>query len=73
MSPYAYQGTNWFGYDDVDSVRYKAQYAKDKGFGGAFVYSVESDDFLGKCQLGKNPLTTTISRVSKPQPNHIVQ
>ncbi len=63
VAPYAYKGNDWLGYDDVESVDYKARYAKDNGFGGAFIWSVETDDFKGKCGQGINPLINRISLV----------
>ncbi|CAG0900058.1 unnamed protein product [Darwinula stevensoni] len=35
----------------------------DLGIAGGMVWSVETDDFLGKCGLGKNPILTTIYKV----------
>ncbi|CAG2060286.1 unnamed protein product [Timema podura] len=47
--PFANRGTLWVGYDDPDSIAEKAQYALDKGLGGAMVWSVDMDDFRGNC------------------------
>nr|CAD7461787.1 unnamed protein product [Timema tahoe] len=47
--PFANRGTLWVGYDDPDSIAEKAQYALDKGLGGAMVWSIDMDDFSGNC------------------------
>nr|AFC60661.1 chitinase [Pandalus japonicus] len=64
--PYAYYIPNnniWVSYEDQDSVAIKAQYALDKGLAGCMVWSVETDDFHGKCHGMKNPLMTNIVEV----------
>nr|AFC60660.1 chitinase [Pandalus japonicus] len=61
--PYAYclQLNNiWMSYEDPDSVALKAQYALDKGLAGCMVWSVETDDFHGKCHGEPFPLMTSI-------------
>lgn len=59
-APYAYNGRNWIGYEDVESIYYKAEYARDMDLGGAMVWSMETDDFRGKCHGEKYPLLKTI-------------
>ncbi|XP_068242084.1 acidic mammalian chitinase-like [Palaemon carinicauda] len=64
--PYAYYIPNnylWVGYEDPDSVAIKAQYTLDKGLAGCMVWSVETDDFHGKCHGMKFPLLTTMMEV----------
>lgn len=46
----------WIGYDDEQSVALKAQYARDNGLGGYMIWSLDTDDFMGNCGNGKNPL-----------------
>lgn len=60
MSPYAYKGNQWIGYDDQQSLKTKAQYAASKGLGGAMVWSVETDDFHGTCHGNPFILVKTI-------------
>ncbi|KAJ4447151.1 hypothetical protein ANN_09152 [Periplaneta americana] len=70
--PYAVSGNQWVGYDNVKSIQIKSQYVKDNGLGGAMIWSVETDDFLGKCGQGKNPLLNTIKSTLNgdgPQPD----
>lgn len=65
LAPYAYDNERqWVGYDDVESLRLKAQFAKSMGLGGMMMWSIETDDFLGTCHNGeKFPLLNTIKRV----------
>lgn len=64
MAPYAYNNERqWVGYDDIESLTLKAQYAKSMGLGGMMMWSIETDDFLGRCHQEKYPLLNTIKRV----------
>lgn len=47
LAPYSTNGPWWIGYDDVDSIRLKAQFVNSRGLGGAMVWSIESDDWRG--------------------------
>jgi len=50
--PYAYSpsfGHTWCGYEDSHSIAVKAQYARQQGLAGAMVWSIETDDFHGRC------------------------
>ena len=42
------------------NVMFQCDYIKSNGLGGAMIWSLETDDFLGKCGLGNNPLLTAI-------------
>eukprot|EP00397_Hematodinium_sp_SG-2012_P022026 GEMP01022791.1.p1 GENE.GEMP01022791.1~~GEMP01022791.1.p1 ORF type:complete len:556 (+),score=138.86 GEMP01022791.1:130-1797(+) len=42
---YLQKGNLWMGYDDLESMACKAQYVKDEGLLGAFVWSLPEDDF----------------------------
>uniref|UniRef100_A0A667ZPZ4 chitinase n=1 Tax=Myripristis murdjan TaxID=586833 RepID=A0A667ZPZ4_9TELE len=56
--PYATKENEWVGYDNKDSFEVKvARYLKDNGFGGAFIWALDLDDFAGKfCSQGNYPL-----------------
>nr|AHZ21076.1 chitinase [Eriocheir sinensis] len=61
--PYVYSITDnriWCSYDDEASVTTKALYAKDHGLAGMMVWSVETDDFLGKCGREFNLIKTMV-------------
>jgi len=58
--PYAYRGNQWVGYDDIDSVTIKTQYAISKGLGGAMIWSFDTDDVRNSCGAGAIPLLKAI-------------
>lgn len=53
MGPYAYDGNQWVGYDDVKMARTKAQYVKTHGLGGTMVWAIDLADFKGSCSQGR--------------------
>lgn len=55
--PYAVKGNEWVGFDNRQSYAIKAQYLKDNHYGGAFIWALDLDDFLGQfCGQGNYPL-----------------
>uniref|UniRef100_A0A3P8TWU7 chitinase n=2 Tax=Amphiprion percula TaxID=161767 RepID=A0A3P8TWU7_AMPPE len=46
--PYATKQNEWAGYDNKDSFHTKVRYLQDNRFGGAFVWSLDMDDFNGQ-------------------------
>nr|CAD7429082.1 unnamed protein product [Timema monikensis] len=64
--PYAVNGNQWVGYDNVKSIGIKSEYVKAKNLGGAMIWSVETDDFRGICG-DKYPLLNAINSVLNGQ------
>jgi len=62
MAPYITNGPWWIGYDDVESIKLKAQLVNSRGLGGVMVWSIESDDFRGDYGA-KFPLISELKRV----------
>ena len=58
--PYKYQGNQWVGYDDVESVIVKAKYSNSENLGGVMIWSMENDDVTGSCGQGASPLIKTV-------------
>ncbi|XP_062398058.1 acidic mammalian chitinase-like [Sardina pilchardus] len=55
--PYAVKGNEWVGFDNHESITTKAQYLKANGYGGAFAWALDLDDFAGQfCGQGDYPL-----------------
>nr|CAD7462076.1 unnamed protein product [Timema tahoe] len=48
------------GYDDPESITYKARYVREMKLGGAMVWSLDMDDFRGTCS-DKNLLLQKIN------------
>jgi GH18 family chitinase len=62
--PYAYKGAEWVSFDNIKSIKLKAEYIMDNNLGGAMVWALDTDDFDGKfCNQGKYPLINTIKSV----------
>ncbi|KAM4570582.1 acidic mammalian chitinase-like [Fundulus diaphanus] len=71
--PYAFKGNEWVGFDNKRSYEIKAQYVKDNNYGGAFVWSLDLDDFAGHfCGKGNYTLTgylrSLLNSASTPHP-----
>ncbi|XP_023290095.1 mucin-17 [Orussus abietinus] len=56
MGPYAFKGNQWVGYDDEDIVKLKARYVNERNLGGIMFWSIDNDDFRGKCHGRPYPL-----------------
>ncbi|XP_075974306.1 chitinase-3-like protein [Anticarsia gemmatalis] len=50
--PYMYKDYEWVSYDTPQSVREKAKFIKDKKLRGAMIYSLNADDYAGRCTAG---------------------
>ncbi|XP_076044184.1 chitinase-3-like protein 1 [Oratosquilla oratoria] len=60
--PYTfYRGNNiWCGYDDPDSAFIKARYAKNLGYAGVMVWTIDTDDFRSTCHRRKFHMIKTM-------------
>ncbi|XP_054010820.1 mucin-2-like [Hylaeus anthracinus] len=63
MGPYAFKGDQWVGYDDENIVRLKAKYANEKHLGGIMFWTIDNDDFRGKCHDRPYPLIEAAKEV----------
>ncbi|KAJ8962572.1 hypothetical protein NQ318_000965, partial [Aromia moschata] len=61
--PHRISGDQWVGYEDVNSIQLKAEYAMSKNLAGMMVWAFDTDDFLGLCGSENYPLLRTINRV----------
>jgi len=61
QAPFVYNGIKWVGYDDPESISKKVEFAMGEGMAGIMVWSVDTDDFLGKCGT-RFPLLTSINQ-----------
>lgn len=66
-APYLTDGNQWFSYDDPESFKTKLIWVKENGLRGAFVWSLDHDDFSGK---EKFPLHRVIEKELKPEDDH---
>ncbi|KAI8496460.1 Endochitinase 1 [Branchiostoma belcheri] len=60
---YAYKDNLWVGYDDETSIRAKVAWLRNRGLGGAMVWSLDFDDFQGTtCSEQPYPLLTAVNQ-----------
>jgi len=60
---YAYNDNQWVSYENVESVRRKAEFIRSQKLGGAMVQSIDMDDFNNECCFEDFPLVKAIARV----------
>ncbi|XP_063232762.1 probable chitinase 10 [Bacillus rossius redtenbacheri] len=61
--PYAHFGDQWVGYEDVESIKEKARFIKNMGYGGATAWTIDLDDFSNQCCQEPYPLLRTLNRM----------
>ncbi|XP_060913382.1 chitotriosidase-1-like [Labrus mixtus] len=65
--PYATTENQWVGFDDTTSISTKINYLRANKFGGAFVWSLDLDDFRGEfCNQGKCPFVSQLHNLLVP-------
>ncbi|XP_050544154.1 chitinase-3-like protein 2 [Daktulosphaira vitifoliae] len=64
-TPYSYYEKDWISFDNEISLAYKAKFAVSLGLGGAMMFSLNDDDYLGSspCSLTEFPLTSRVKTV----------
>ncbi|XP_063991985.1 acidic mammalian chitinase-like [Diachasmimorpha longicaudata] len=48
-APYAYKGDQWIGYENIQSAKDKANFIRNSELGGAMIWTIDFDDFRGRC------------------------
>jgi len=75
LAPYITNGPWFIGFDNLESIKLKAQFVNYWGLGGNMVWSIESDDFKGKYGARYhmiNQLKTTLASGEPLDPEHIL-
>jgi len=62
MSPYIHQGPLWISYDDEVSVDLKTRYANQWGLKGAFIWEIDTDNFMGMYGKERYTIAAAINR-----------
>lgn len=63
VCPYSYSGDQWVGYDNVQSITAKTQYAVSKGLAGVMMWAIDNDDLNNVCGGGALPLLAAVNSV----------
>lgn len=63
--PYSYNGLQWVGYENAQSVKVKADYAIANNLAGVMIWSIEDEDHKNVCGGGVYPLMNAIKNALK--------
>ena len=55
------RGNKWVSFDNERSIRLKSQFAYDQGLAGVMAWSIDTDDFTGRCSGNRFPLLRAIN------------
>ena len=55
------RGNKWVSYDNERSITIKSQYAYDQGLAGVMTWSIDTDDFTGRCSGNRFPLLRAVN------------
>ncbi|XP_053671240.1 endochitinase-like [Anopheles nili] len=66
LCPFAYRDNQWVGYENNISLTEKASYARHQGLAGMYAFSLDLDDYRGKCG-SRYPLLTALRNAYKPR------
>ncbi|XP_019055522.1 PREDICTED: chitinase-like protein 4 [Nelumbo nucifera] len=69
VSTYPYAGTNWLGYDNATSIRYKVEFARARRLGGYFFWAHGYDK---DWTLTKEAFRTLYNRYNLPKISDVV-
>ncbi|XP_051529368.1 chitinase-3-like protein 1 [Myxocyprinus asiaticus] len=62
--PFSVKGSEWVGFDNLKSFETKIKYLQEHSFGGAFVWTLDLDDFSGYfCGQGNYPLVRQLKKL----------
>ncbi|CAI9730440.1 acidic mammalian chitinase-like [Octopus vulgaris] len=61
--PFAHGNGEWVGFENPDSIALKADNIVKRDLAGAFLWSVEMDDFSGHCGEEKYPLISAVYKI----------
>ena len=53
---YAYGGSDWIGYEDLKSLKEKANYISNYALGGAMIQTIDADDYSNGCGGGNSDI-----------------
>ncbi|KRG04731.1 chitinase-3-like protein 1 isoform X1 [Drosophila mojavensis] len=64
--PYAFKADQWISYEDGSSISAKMRLVRDQRLGGAMAWSIDADDFSGRCGERYALLKVIVSKIGNP-------